>query len=143
MKNWEKFESEIRGLKTTSFGLLKSGPLRLCIHINCNNCEFHSGECSLKRVDWLYSDYEESKPKLTERERAIVEAFNVMGTNYRIARDADDKLYICAGTPIRADYDGYSTWSVLLLDPNLFPFITRESGKVWSIGELMELKVKE
>ena len=143
MKNWEKFESEIRGLKTTSFGLLKSGPLRLCIHINCNNCEFHSGECSLKRVDWLYSDYEESKPKLTERERAIVEAFNVMGTNCRIARNADGKLYIYEGTSIRGDYEGYSTWSMLLLDPNLFPFITQESGKVWSIGELMELKVKE
>lgn len=142
LKNWEKYESEIREFKTTAFGLLESGILRLCAYISCGNCDFQ-GDCDLNRLEWLYSDYKDLKPKLTKQERAVVEAFSAPTHNYRIARDANGVLYIYYGIPARREYNWSAFSPALEIEPELFPFITWESRRAWSIKDLLDLEVEK
>ena len=134
MKNWEKYESELKEIGTT-FGVSRhSGILYECeVDIACYSCIFaneHSGKraCSIRRMEWLYSDYKEPQPKLTKEERAIIDAFDY--TDYCIRRNVAGELWL------------YAEASQLALKKELFPFITWESNKAWSIAELKELEVE-
>ena len=144
MKNWEKYEEKVKEVNY-KFGVI-GNEIERCATIICKDCIFSSGlQCNPERIKWLYEDYEEAKPKLTKKERAVVEAFSsaMSAANYHIARGADGTLCIYDIPPARREHSWNTYSSTLILNPNLFPFITWESGKAWSIGELMELKVKE
>lgn len=144
MKNWEKYEEKVKEVDY-KFGVV-GDEIKGCDAINCKDCIFRSGiQCNPGRIKWLYSDYEEPKPKLTKEERAVVKAFSsaMSAARYHIARSEDGTLCIYNISPARREYDWYTYSSVPTLNPNLFPFITWESGKAWSIGELMELEAKE
>lgn len=142
MKNWEKYEEKVKEVNY-KFGVI-GNEIKRCDVIICKDCIFSSSlQCNSERVKWLYADYEEPKLKLTKEERAIVEAFSSVNHNYHVARDATEILCIYATSPVRGECGWLSCNSSLALDPNLFPFITWESKKTWSIEELMELKVKE
>ena len=86
---------------------------------------------------------EEPAPKLTKEEHVVVKAFSSADHNYYVARDESGVLCIYALPPVRREWNWDTYSSTLILNPNLFPFITWESGKAWSIEELKELKVKE
>lgn len=142
MKNWEKYEEEVKEMNY-EFGVI-GNEIKRCDATTCKDCTFrHDIKCNPERVKWLYEDYEGPKPKLTKKEWVIVETFSSVDSDHYIARDENGLLYIYAGPPIRAKHNWDGIYSALRLRTKLFPFITWESGKAWSIGELKELKVKE
>lgn len=145
MKNWEKYEKEIKEVGLDAFAMLKkSGEIAECAAIGCSECRFciPGEKCGVVVARWLYEDYEEPNPKLTIAEMIIVQAF--YENNYYIARDKDGLLWIYDFKPVQynSEWDSEDD-STLRLDGKLFPFITWESGKAWSIEELRELEVKE
>ena len=79
MKNWEKYEKEIKelGLGLGGFTITKSGEVDKCTNISCFKCKFCETDetCRATVVKWLFEDYEEPKPKLTMEERAIVSPY--------------------------------------------------------------------
>lgn len=132
MKNWEKYEKEIKELGLNDFAIERNtNKVYKCGGIGCGECKFYRrGEpCGQKVARWLYEDYEELHPTLTKEEKDFVEAF--VYTDYYITRDAKEELWL-NGEIIQ-----------LKLRKELFPFITWESGKAWSIAKLQELEVKE
>ena len=142
MKNWEKYEKEIKELGL-GFTITESGEVDKCANINCAKCKFYEieGSCRMTVIRWLYEDYEEPNLKLTIAERIIVQAF--YENNYYIARDKNGLLWIYDFKPVQYNSEwGSSDDRMLRLDGKLFPFITWESGKSWSIEELIELEVK-
>lgn len=83
------------------------------------------------------------KPKLTKKERGFLECH---GDNFFIARSKDNSLSIFEIMPEQclSRYWGRSFRDDrLVINNNLFKFITWESGKAWSKSELMELEVVE
>ena len=79
------------------------------------------------------------KPKLTrkEQERISRESY--------FARDENDNLYEYLDKPRQSKEFGrwQTNYAFIQINPDLFPFITWESGKAWSKAELMELEVVE
>ena len=60
MKNWEKYEEELRKIGVNLFALIDGEP-RKCSGSYCRDCEFHkqnpiNGSCSHERTKWLYQD---------------------------------------------------------------------------------------
>ena len=132
MKNWEKYDKEVKEIGLDKFAMDKrTDMVCMCGTISCEDCRFHSPAleaCGISAAKWLYSDYEELKPKLTKEEKAIVDAF--IYTDYKIGRDKDGRLWL------------YAEICQLLLKKELFPFI--ESGtREWTLQELKELEVEE
>ena len=133
MKNWEKYKETLMHTGTM-FGVEDdSGEPYYCDDINCGACIFDKNNlwhdkrlCGYSRMDWLYSDYEEPKPKLTKEEKAFVDA--IVRPDYDIRRNEYD-LYL----------SGY-TMSISL-KPKMFSFI--DSSRSWSIEELKQLEVEE
>ena len=85
----------------------------------------------------------EEKPRLTEQERAFLEAIDEK--RFWIARDKFG-LFLYDEEPQKTD----SIWntfdsetSLIKVKGNLFPFITWESGKAWSRADLLVLEVEE
>lgn len=142
MKNWEKYEMGVN-LFGWDFGVTKKGEMNNCIKMECEDCILNENDiCSKRRIEWLYKEYEEPKPKLTIDEKVIVQSF--CENNYYIARDKDGLLWIYDFKPVQHNSEwGSADDSVLSLNDKLFQFITWESGKSWSIAELIELEVKE
>ena len=144
MKNWEKYEKEIKelGLGLGGFTITKSGEVDKCANISCFKCKFceTNETCRATVVKWLFEDYEEPKPKLTMEERAIVKS--IISTAF-IARDEDGTLCIYNSKVGKDETSWYSEDKAMVIDAKLFPFITWDSGKAWSIEELKELEVEE
>ena len=140
MKNWEKYEEEVKEMNY-KFGVV-GDEIKRCYVIICKDCIFSSGlQCNPERIKWLYADYEE--PKLTKEENTFLRCIMF---NFYIARDENGNLSCFTARPTR----GSSAWmplseysAVIGIRDELFPFITWESKKAWSIEELMELKAKE
>lgn len=96
-----------------------------------------------KVIDIEYIDDEEtnSVPKLTSVERELCKALK----SGFLARDEDKLLCLYKTEPFQED--SYWTTGVIndwtAVDENLFQFITWESGKAWSIEDLLKLEVEE
>ena len=138
MKNFEKFESELKKYEY-NFGVSKEGKPIPCAKNNrcnnadcCQNCIFGTNPnltCFQYKMDWLYCEYDEPQPKLTKAEDEFLRA--IEDKDSEIARNGDGKLYLFIGG------------SAIELQNKLFPFITWEGGKVWSIEELKGLEVED
>ena len=127
-----------------------SGEPYYCDDINCGACIFDKNNlwhdkrlCGYSRMDWLYSEYKEPKPKLTKQERVAVEVFQDAPDKYYIARNENGALYIYFGIPIRGEHKWGTLNQALEFKSKLFPFITWASGRAWSIRELSDLEVEE
>lgn len=67
MKNWEKYEKEIKALGINSFAMTKDGRAVECANdiLSCDSCAFGRNEiirsCYRKKIEWLYEEYKEPK----------------------------------------------------------------------------------
>ena len=60
MKNWEKYEKEIKALGINNFSVSKDGEVDECVNKRCSECRFgEEGKCFENIVDWLYEDAED------------------------------------------------------------------------------------
>ncbi|WP_256594918.1 hypothetical protein [Sebaldella termitidis] len=83
------------------------------------------------------------KPKLTRKEKILIECHE---DEFFIARSENNSLCIFEKMPQQCSLGHWGRiWGDdrLVINSELFPFITWESGKAWSKSELMELEVKE
>lgn len=150
MKNWEKYEEELRSVGTTSFGIARYDKKVLnCDDMYCSGCIFDKDNlwgdsrlCGYDKMTWLFKEYEPPKPKLTAQEKAFLDCFE---TNYAcIARDMNGRLYCYSCTPIKDDAGWNQNGSECFeLQRHLFKFILWDDEEPWSIEELMELDVEE
>lgn len=114
---------------------IRTGVLRRCSEVDCEHCKFSSRfngnrRCEVNLVRWLFSEYQEPAPKLTKAEKGFCE---ILDDGY-IARDKNGDLYIENNWGINRGY-------YMKLCSKFFPFITWESGKAWSIEDLLKLEV--
>lgn len=59
MKNFEKFEKEIREIGLKDFGLVHGCPIRCSDIAACSDCDFEGYDgCEKTSLDWLYAEYE-------------------------------------------------------------------------------------
>lgn len=63
MKNWEKYEEEIKAIGIDDFAITEDGEVNECLSMNCSECEFQRlrRKCNESRINWLYKEYEEPK----------------------------------------------------------------------------------
>ena len=82
------------------------------------------------------------KPKLTRKEKILIECHE---DEFFIARSENNSLCIYELMPKRTHTYWGRNWGDdrLVINSELFPFITWESGKAWNKAELMELEVVE
>ena len=61
MKNWDKYEKEIRGIISKNGSLaVKDGKPASCMDIECSECiGMKMSNCDGKIFDWLYAEVEE------------------------------------------------------------------------------------
>ena len=119
-----------------------------------NNKENTNGEEEDKAVFWVneknYKELEfyglkvvlNEKPKLAEKEWDILECID---EDIWIARNKDGTIVVFTGIPEvnKMQWAVSFPYSAISLCPEMYPFITWESGKAWSKSELMELEVVE
>ena len=85
----------------------------------------------------------DEKPKLTREEKILIECHE---DEFFIARSENNSLCIFEKMPQQCSLGHWGRiWGDdrLVINSELFPFITWESGKAWSKSELMELEVVE
>ena len=82
------------------------------------------------------------KPKLTSGEKYIIECID---GEIWLARNKDGSIMMFSENPevFKMTWSVDIEHSLIPLNPELFKFITWESGKAWSRAELMELEVVE
>ena len=142
MTNFEKYKDEILGIsrtQTIAISKRRNAPEK-CSNSVCSECLLHEGTyCNQKAIfQWLYSEYQEPASKLTKAERGFCE---ILQKGY-IARDENGNLFVYDALPRRSEriWSGFN-WRQL--DCSFYPFITWESGKAWSIEDLLKLEVEE
>ena len=141
MTNFEKYKDEILPLAKNNRGFaFHMNKITDCKLSGCKNCIF-TGACIANRIKWLYEEYQEPTPKLTRAERGFCE---VMQEGW-IARDENGSISYHADLPQYAI--SYKHWrsdlDIVEIPKKCFNFITWESGKVWSIEELLKLEVED
>lgn len=145
MKNWERYEEELKAIGT-AFSVNKvTGKVVSCFFgkdkASCGICKFsekNAPRCNRKRIEWLYSEYSD-KPKLTKRERLFCE---LVGYGW-ISRDSYDYVLwygkeptMLDNTDDEVDYLGLSD----ILDLK-FGFIG--PNDVWTVEDLLKLEVQD
>ena len=146
MTNFEKYKDEILEIieyNTIAVDIKKNKP-QSCHRTGCSRCIRYSddGYCSfLNFFKWLYEEAKESLPTLTLKERGFCE---LVRSGY-IARDSDTTLWVFTSEPSELDgvwgnEDDECAFNII---GGVFRFITYESGKAWSIEELLRLEVEE
>lgn len=141
MKNWEKYEDEIKEFGVVTFALRRVCDATECSTISCSECALRLSEelCGRVVANWLYMEYREPQPTLTDKEFAIIEAFAT--DEYYIVRNSDNILAVHGDKPLRGSHFwSSSTGMLVILDSKLFPFITWESRRTWKIDELKRLR---
>lgn len=142
MKNWEKYEDSIRKLGS-DFGMMSDGEIGPCGRMACFKCIFT--DCNKERIDWLYSEYEPPKPKLTREEKTFLDSF--YSDILYIARDYNGGIFLHTHRPTETEEEAYKEWyssgEAIRLNNDLFKFITYKDDEPWEIGELRKLEVKE
>lgn len=149
MTNFEKYKDEIleivehNDIASIAIDIKKNKP-QYCNGTRCSQCIRYGddGRCSSQNLfKWLYEEAKESLPTLTLKERRFCE---IVKSGY-IARDRSGELWVHYKEPIQCDsymwHSGFGLYS--LLNSENFKFITWESGKAWSIEELLKLEVEE
>ena len=145
MKNWEKFEKEIRVIGLTNIAVVNGRVIHCDDVEKCNCCELsaYKDNCLAELINWLYS--EADKPKVTKRARKLL---GLVETGY-IARDKGDVICWFKDKPYR--YDTY--WGMAAGDNNCFldlktinmekefSFITWED-EPWNVEDLLKLEVE-
>ena len=136
MKNWEKYEKEIKriGVVSVAVSLNTRKPVK-CTELSCDKCLLRNrgSECGhLALTDWLYSDYKEPVV-LTDDERKLCE---LLGKGW-IARDEDDALYYYQARPKKKEYtwhDCTRNGKISGLFPQCkFAFIKWEDEEPWEV----------
>ena len=136
MTNFEKYKDEILPLaKNNRAFAFHINKITDCELSGCKNCIF-TGTCIVNRIKWLYEEYQEPAPKLTAEEYA----FCKIATNGYIARNERGSLYIYSEKPVQ-NISGWGAPNWKELNRDYFQFITWESGKAWSINDLLKLEV--
>lgn len=133
MRNWEKYEEELKSVGTTSFGITHYDKKVLnCDDMHCSGCIFNKDNlwgdsrlCGYDKMRWLFKDYEEPQPKLTKKEKAFVDA--ISNSALQIRRNREGELYLDIGI------------ASVSLNPDMFPFI--DCGWFRSISDLKKLEV--
>ena len=92
----------------------------------------------------MYDEALEEPPRLTAKERGFCE---IIRSGY-IARDKNGSIWLFDITPAKEDDDNITWWNSAngrceQLNGEAFTFITWESDKAWSVGELLQLEVEE
>ena len=138
MKNWEKYEGEIKKIGLTFAVLKSSGEVVDCTFgfPSCEECLFGESNysCEKDRAKWSYSDYKEPVV-LTEDERKLCELF---GDGW-IARDSNGVLYYYHANPTKgktmwADGFGYDIVNISSAFPQCkFEFIKWEDEEPWEV----------
>lgn len=141
MKNWEKYEKEIKELNSLAFSKNRN-TFGYCENTVCDNCDFDETgtDCIQKKINWLYK---ESKPTLTKDERAFCEMFCFTDAKW-IARNEDGLLNLFYIKPYKTKtyWDNGIINSMGAIDYAAFPFIIWEDEEPWSIADLLELEVE-
>lgn len=149
MTNFEKYKDEIleivehNDIASIAIDIKKNKP-QYCNGTRCSQCIRYGddGRCSSQNLfKWLYEEAKESLPTLTLKERGFCE---IIRSGY-IARDSDTTLWVFTSEPSEL----YGVWGyeddecAFNIIGGVFRFITYESGKAWSIEELLRLEVEE
>lgn len=151
MRNWEKYEEELKSVGTTSFGITHYDKKVLnCDDMRCSGCIFNKdnlwGEprlCGYDKMRWLFKDYEEPQPKLTKKEKAFLDGIT---SAIYIARDSYDKLFLFTREPYKSTSSTVwvlSEGSCITLNSDMFSFITWDDENPWTLSELKNLEVEE
>lgn len=132
MTNFEKYKDEILEIAENDgvLALLRAtGEPVNCGHIHCSDCIFCPDNCQSKVLLWMYDEAIEEPPRLTAKERGFCE---IIRSGY-IARDKNGSITWWNSANGRCEQ----------LNGEAFTFITWESDKAWSVGELLQLEVEE
>ena len=119
MTNFEKFGEE---LNTTSFGVVNGKPNK-CYNISCADCEFYAISCSCnpKKMEWLKSEYTESKitiPEGTKIDTKILVSFDgkTWGKRYYAGKiDGVHSAWSVGRTSWTATPEQRNTWEYMKL----------------------------
>ena len=91
MKNIEKHLDELLALDAPFFAVTTEGKICLCNDIDCDMCIFNGENadfCNKCRIEWLFSEYVEPKPKLSVLARKILKKYYSLEYRY-MAKDED------------------------------------------------------
>ena len=145
----EKYKNEILNItKQGKSPALIDGKIVPCHDCtSCMGCLFNAalemGDCTANMINWLYSEYEPQKPKLTKREHALCE---VVGTGW-LARDKNGGLALFNEKPEKTKTMWTNTCgnNLHFFSMSFFPtfdFIKWED-EPYSIEEMLGWEVKE
>ena len=155
MKNREKFAKEILDIacKGDTIAVTKDNEIVRCDDIPCGSCIFddcdkyikhigHLQSCGDKLHEWAESEYVESKPTITSREKNFLD---LLLSNYKyIARDKNGFLLAYTKKPIKIlETWGIANCALINMFDIKFDFIKREDEEPWSIEDLKKLEVRD
>ena len=131
MTKFEKWKDEIADISNVNRSVaVVNGKPAICQTIDCKSCDFKGNvNCYYELLKWAASEYEESAPKLTKREREFLECF-IHPAFKEIYRKIYG-LYVGTGEPR----------GVLSISDDMFPFI--KPGEVWTFEDLLKLEVED
>lgn len=151
MKNWEKYEKQIKGNGLTHIAVTKNGKMKMC-NKECDDCIFNNNEnthCSDSFLDWLYEEYKGTMPTLTKDDKIVCEALSLYaGSETYIARDYTNLLFIHFSKPVKSEEDEWWTSSSnkamqpLAIEPRFFKFISWDDEEPWLLDDLLKLEGK-
>ena len=133
MTNFEKWKDEIADISNANRSVaVVNGKLAICQTIDCKSCDFKGNvNCYYELLKWAASEYEESAPKLTKREREFLECFNNKDKR-AITRHTNGKLGV---------RDTIYNIFEAEIHPGMFSFI--KQGETWTFADLLKLEVEE
>ncbi len=141
MTNFEKYHEE---MIKNGYTAVKNGKPVSC-EILCQECDIYDEDCRIALVKWLAKEYEEPKPTLTKRQRALCEA---LGCGY-LARDSNNSLWYYSTKPEKNieqnkwfGFHGVCTWLDSQVFPD-FPFIKWEDEEPHSIEDMLTWEVEK
>lgn len=58
MKNWEKYEKEIKKIGVGNMAIDKNGKIGHCVAMDCRKCIGYKNGCDRTITEWLYQEVE-------------------------------------------------------------------------------------
>ena len=136
--NFQVFNKELRELGF-NFGIINGRPVP-CNFTNCAKCELCNNSpesiCEDLQWEWMLSEFDGF---LSKQDRAFCECFTD-SSNFFIARDQDGGLNLHSSEPERWENCWKGCATPHELNPEMFKFITWESGKAWTLEEIRNLE---
>ena len=153
MKNYEKLGIEntftlVKNLYSYNYAVDEHTFEFIPCPVDCKGCALHNIACNshAEVVEWLQQDYVDNF-KLSMREYSFLQAFiPSLSEPIYIARDNSGRLFLYTHEPVFISNEFVNEWGIkegecIHIEENLFPFITWESGKAWTLYELIKLEV--